>query len=154
MNISPKLSHILSAVVSIIFVIYFLYQGFLAYVILKELGGGVDALVASRWGLATTMFIFACLFFLFIKIKDLKSQRTIQKGIFIGWTIIAIMMIIFVPSYIYLILITILSSIVSLLSSITLKDIIAKDLIEKKETLSEKEIYLLQKLAGVKNPKK
>ena len=63
-------------------------------------------------------------------------------------------MIIFVPTYIYLILITILSSIVSLLSSITLKDIIAKDLKEKKETLSEKEIYLLQKLAGVKNPKK
>ena len=28
------------------------------------------------------------------------------------------------------------------------------DLIEKKETLSEKEIYLLQKLAGVKDPKK
>ena len=31
---------------------------------------------------------------------------------------------------------------------------IAKDLIKKKETLSDKEIYLLQKLAGVKNPKK
>ena len=90
MNISPKLSHILSAAVSIIFVIYFFYQGFLAYVILKELGGGVDALVASRWGLATTMFIFACLFFLFIKIKDLKSQRTILKGIFIGWSSICL----------------------------------------------------------------
>ena len=63
-------------------------------------------------------------------------------------------MIIFVPSYIYRIIITIFSSIISLLSSITLKTIIAKDLIEKKETLSEKEIYLLQKLAGVKNPKK
>ena len=94
------------------------------------------------------------LFFQFIKIKDLKSQRTIQKGIFIGWAIIAITMTIFVPSYKYLILITILSSIVSLLSSVTLKDIIAEDLKEKKETLSEKEIYLLQKLAGVKNPKK
>ena len=30
---------------------------------------------------------------------------------------------------------------------------IAKDLKERKETLSEKEIYLLQKLAGIKNPK-
>ena len=71
-----------------------------------------------------------------------------------GWTITAITMILFVPSYIYLILIAVLSSIVSLISSITLKEIIAKDLIDKKETLSEKEIYLLQKLAGVKNPKK
>jgi len=34
------------------------------------------------------------------------------------------------------------------------KEMIAKDLIKKKETLSDKEIYLLQKLAGVKNPKK
>ena len=63
-------------------------------------------------------------------------------------------MIVFIPSYIYFILITIVSSIFSLLSSITLKDKIAEDLKNKKETLSEKEIYLLQKLAGVKNPKK
>jgi len=63
-------------------------------------------------------------------------------------------MIIFIPSYIYLILITIISSMVSLLSSITLKAKIAEDLKNKKETLSEKEIYLLQKLAGVKDPKK
>ena len=41
LNISHKVSHILSAVVSIIFVIYFVYEGFLAYFILKELGGGV-----------------------------------------------------------------------------------------------------------------
>jgi len=94
------------------------------------------------------------LFFQFTKIKDLNSQRTIQKGIFIGWAIIAITMIIFIPSYIYFILMTIISSVVSLLSSITLKDKITEDLKNKKETLSEKEIYLLQKLAGVKDPKK
>ena len=56
LNISHKVSHILSAVVSIIFAIYFVYEGFLAYFILKELGGGVDALVASRWGLGIAMF--------------------------------------------------------------------------------------------------
>jgi uncharacterized membrane protein len=63
-------------------------------------------------------------------------------------------MIVFTPSYIYFILITIFSSIASLLSSMTLKTKITEDLKNKKETLSEKEIYLLQKLAGVKNPKK
>ena len=47
-----------------------------------------------------------------------------------------------------------MSSVASLLSSITLKDKITADLKSKKETLSEKEIYLLQKLAGVKDPKK
>jgi hypothetical protein len=63
-------------------------------------------------------------------------------------------MIIFIPSYIYFILLTIIASLVSLLSSITLKHKITGELQNKKETLTEKEIYLLQKLAGVKNPKK
>ena len=146
MNISPKLSHILSAAVSIIFVIYFFYQGFLAYVILKELGGGVDALVASRWGLAVAMSIFACLFFLFIKIKDLKSQRTILKGIFIGWSSICLTLIIAIPNSIYFIILTGLASAISLLSS---KNLIEK-IKEEKKTLTEKEIYLLQRLANKK----
>ena len=146
MNISPKLSHILSAAVSIIFVIYFFYQGFLAYVILKELGGGVDALVTSRWGLAVAMSIFACLFFLFIKIKDLKSQRTILKGIFIGWSSICLTLIIAIPNSIYFIILTGLASTISLLSS---KNLIEK-IKEEKKTLTEKEIYLLQRLANKK----
>ena len=146
MNISPKLSHILSAVVSIIFVIYFFYKGFLAYIILKELGGGVDALVASMWGLAAAMFIFACLFFLFIKIKDLKSQRIILKGIFIGWSSICLTLIIAIPNSIYFIILTGLASTISLLSS---KSLIEK-IKEEKKTLTEKEIYLLQRLANKK----
>ena len=118
-------------------------------------GGSASDITITLWfGISLSMALSMFLFFQFLKIKDLNSQRIIQKGIFMGWTITAITMTIFVPSYIYLILIAVLSSIVSLLSSIALKDIIAKDLIDKKETLSEKEIYLLQKLAGVKNPKK
>tara|TARA_B100001175_G_scaffold283423_1_gene263175 strand:- start:42 stop:440 length:399 start_codon:yes stop_codon:yes gene_type:complete len=117
-------------------------------------GSASDITIALWFGISISMAFLMFLFFQFIKIKDLNSQRTIQKGIFIGWAIIAITMIIFVPSYIYLILITILSSMASFLSSVNLKDIITKDLIKKKETLSEKEIYLLQKLAGIKNPKK
>jgi hypothetical protein len=39
-----------------------------------------------------------------------------------------------------------------LISSLTLKEEIIEQL-NKKETLSEKEIYLLQKLAGIKKPK-
>ena len=159
-NISSKTSFVISIITSIIFVAYFAYKGFIVYFIQKAMddtfvGGSTTDITITLWfGISLSMALSMFLFFQFIKIKDLNSQRTIQKGIFIGWTIIAIAMIVFVPSYIYLILITILSSIISLLSSITLKGMIAKDLIEKKETLSEKEIYLLQKLAGVKNPKK
>jgi len=159
-NISSKTSFITSIITSIVFVLYFAYKGFVVYFVQKSMddtfvGGSASDITITLWfGISLSMALSMFLFFQFTKIKDLNSQRTIQKGIFIGWAIIAIVMIIFVPSYIYLILITILSSIISLLSSITLKDIIAKDLIEKKETLSEKEIYLLQKLAGIKNPKK
>jgi len=60
----------------------------------------------------------------------------------------------FIPTYIYFILLTSMASIASLLSSITVKYEITEELIKKKETLSEKEIYLLQKLAGIKDPKK
>jgi len=146
MNISSKTSHILSAAISVIIAIYFFYEGFLAYFILKELGGGVDALVASRWGLGIAMFIFVCLFFLFIQIKDLKSQRTILKGIFIGWTSVCVTLIIVLPSSIYFIILTVLASIVSFLSS---KDLIKK-IKDEKEKLTEKEIYLLQRLANKK----
>ena len=159
-NISSKTSFVISIITSIIFVTYFAYKGFIVYFIQKAMddtfvGGSTTDITITLWfGISLSMALSMFLFFQFIKIKDLKSQRTVQKGIFIGWAIIAIAMIIFVPSYIYLILITILSSIISLLSTITLKEMIAKDLIKKKETLSDKEIYLLQKLAGVKNPKK
>ena len=159
-KISSKTSFIISIITSIIFVLFFAYKGFIVYFVQKTMddtfvGGSASDITITLWfGISLSMVLSMFLFFQFIKIKDLNSQRIIQKGIFMGWAIIAIMMTIFVSSYIYLILIAIISSSVSLLSSITLKDIIARDLIDKKETLSEKEIYLLQKLAGVKNPKK
>ena len=100
--------------------------------------------------MALSMFLF----FQFIKIRDLKSQMTILKGVFVGWAIISVALITFIPTYIYFILLTSMASIASLLSSITVKHEITDELIRKKETLSEKEIYLLQKLAGIKDPKK
>ena len=159
-NISSKLSFIISSIVSIIFVTYFAYKGFMVYFIQKAMddtfvGGSSSDITVTLWfAISGVMALSMVLFFQFTKIKDLKSQRTIQKGIFIGWAVIAIAMIIFIPSYIYFILLTIIASIVSLLSSITLKHKITIELQNKKETLTEKEIYLLQKLAGVKNPKK
>ena len=159
-NISSKLSFIISSTVSIIFVTYFSYKGFMVYFIQKAMddtfvGGNSSDITVTLWfAISGVMALSMVLFFQFTKIKDLNSQRTIQKGIFIGWAVIAIAMIIFIPSYIYFILLTIIASTVSLLSSITLKNKITEELKNKKETLTEKEIYLLQKLAGVKNLKK
>jgi len=159
-NIPSKLSFIISSITSIIFVTYFSYKGFMVYFVQKAMddtfvGGSSSDITVTLWfAISGVMGLSMFLFFQFTKIKDLNSQRTIQRGIFIGWASIAIAMIVFIPSYIYFIILTIIASIVSLLSSITLKYKIAEDLKNKKETLSEKEIYLLQKLAGVKNPKK
>jgi len=159
-NIPSKLSFIISSITSIIFVTYFAYKGFMVYFVQKAMddtfigGSSSDIMVTLWFAISGVMGLSMFLFFQFTKIKDLNSQRTIQRGIFIGWTSIAIAMIIFIPTYIYFIILTVIASIVSLLSSISLKYKIAEELKNKKETLSEKEIYLLQKLAGVKNPKK
>ena len=159
-NIPSKLSFIISSITSIIFVTYFAYKGFMVYFVQKAMddtfigGSSSDIMVTLWFAISGVMGLSMFLFFQFTKIKDLNSQRTIQRGIFIGWTSIAIAMIIFIPSYIYFIILTVIASIVSLLSSISLKYKIAEELKNKKETLTEKEIYLLQKLAGVINPKK
>ena len=158
-KISSKLSFTISSITSMIFVGYFGYKGFMVYFVQKAMddtfiGGSSSDITVTLWfTVAGTMALSMFLFFQFIKIKDLKSQRTILKGVFIGWASICFALIAFIPSYIYFILLTAVSSIVSLLSSMTLKEKIIEEL-NKKETLSEKEIYLLQKLAGVKEPKK
>jgi hypothetical protein len=157
-KVSSKLSFILSSVTSMIFVMYFGYKGFMVYFVQKAMddtfiGGSTSDITVTLWfAVAGTMALSMLLFFQFIKIKDLKSQRTILKGVFIGWASICVALILFIPSYIYFILLTALSSIVSLLSSLTVKEKIIEEL-NKKETLSEKEIHLLQRLAGVKEPK-
>ena len=157
-KVSSKLSFILSSVTSMIFVMYFGYKGFMVYFVQKAMddtfiGGSTSDITVTLWfAVAGTMALSMLLFFQFIKIKDLKSQRTILKGVFIGWASICVALILFIPSYIYFILLTALSSIVSLLSSLTVKEKIIEEL-NKKETLSEKEIYLLQRLAGIKESK-
>ena len=159
-NISSKLSFIISTIVSFMFVTYFAYKGFMVYFVQKAMdntfvGGGSSDITVTLWfAISGVMGLSMFLFYQFTKIEDLNSQRTIQKGIFFGWVTIALAMIIFIPSYTFFIILTILASIFSFLSSITLKYKITEDLKKRKETLSEKEIYLLQKLVGVKNPKK
>ena len=159
-RISSKLSFIFSSITSMIFVGYFGYKGFMVYFVQKAMddtfiGGSTSDITVTLWfAIMGSMALSMFLFFQFIKIKDLKSQMTILKGVFVGWAIISVALITFIPTYIYFILLTSIASIASLLSSITVKHEITDELIRKKETLSEKEIYLLQKLAGIKDPKK
>ncbi len=147
LNIKPKIAYWVSIFTAIIILFFFSYKAVIAYLIHRELyGGGLDTLVLLRASIAGIMFLLILLFIQFMKINDLKSQRTILRGIFIGWTSVFVALIVLKLSSIYFILLTGLSSFIILVTLFSLIDQIK----EEKNTLTEKEIYLLQKLAKKK----
>ena len=146
-KIKPKLSYYVSILASSVILFFFAYKGVIAYLIHRELyGGGLDTLVLLRVSISGIMFLLILLFIQFIKIPDLKSHRTILKGIFIGWASVFVILIVVNLSSIYFIILTGLVSFFSLITLFSLEDQIK----EEKNTLTEKEIYLLQQLAKKK----
>ena len=92
-KIKPKISYYVSILVSSVILFYFAYKGVVAYLIHRELyGGGLDTLVLLRASISGIMLLLILLFIQFIKIPDLKSHRTILRGIFIGWTSVFIIL--------------------------------------------------------------
>ena len=146
-KIKPKISYYFSILVSSIIFFYFAYKGVVAYLIHRELyGDGLDTLVLLRASISGIMLLLIILFTQFIKIPDLKSHRTILRGVFIGWTSVFLILIIVNLSSVYFYLLTGLVSFFSLITLFSLEDQIK----EEKNTLTEKEIYLLQQLAKKK----
>ena len=147
LKIKPKVAYLTSICAALIIFLFFSYKAVIAYLIHRELyGGGLDVLVLLRASIAGIMFLLILLFIQFMKINDLKSQRTILRGIFIGWTSVFIVLIVIKLSSIYFILLTGISSLIILVTLFSLIDQIK----EEKNTLTDKEIYLLQKLAKKK----
>ena len=146
-KIKPKVAYLCSIFTALIILFFFSYKAVIAYLIHRELyGGGLDTLVLLRAAIAGIMLLLILLFIQFMKIDDLKSQRTILRGMFIGWTSVFIVMIVLKMSSIYFIFLTGLSSLVILVTLFSLVD----QMKEEKNTLTDKEIYLLQKLAKKK----
>ena len=146
-KINTKVSYLSSIFAASIILLFFSYKALIAYLIHRELyGGGLDTLVLLRASIAGIMFLLIILFIQFMKIKDLKSQRTILRGIFVGWTSVFIILVIIKLSSIYFIILTGVSSLIVLVTLFSLIDQIK----EEKNTLTDKEIYLLQKLAKKK----
>ena len=147
LNIKPKFAYLISICSAFIILLFFSYKAVIAFIIYRELyGGGLDTLVLLRASVAGIMFLLIILFIQFMKINDLKSQRTILRGIFVGWTSVFIVLIVMKISSIYFILLTGISSLIILVTLFSLIDQIK----EEKNTLTDKEIYLLQKLAKKK----
>ncbi len=142
-----KYSYFVSILTSFIILFYFAYKGIIAYLIHKELyGGGVDVVITLRGIISLIMFFFIFLQIQFLKIKDLKSQKKILSGIFVVWISIFFSTIIVSREEILFLIITFLTSILILLSLLSLSEQIK----EERNTLTEKEIYLLQQLAKKK----
>ena len=147
LNIKPKIAYLTSIFTAIIILLFFSYKAVIAYLIHRELyGGGLDTLVLLRASIAGIMFLLILLFIQFMKINDLKSQRTILRGIFIGWTSVFVSIIALKLSSIYFIILSGTSSLITLVTLFSLVDQIK----EEKNTLTDKEIYLLQKLVKKK----
>ena len=153
MNISSKFTLVLSASVSSIFLIYSFYRGFILFFVNQAMedtfiGGNVSDISISLWFIIGVIFTLITFLFLFlIKIKDLKSQKIILVGITVFWLIISIISIFISITNILITFLTFVVSIFCYLSIKTLKKKIITEL--NKKGLTEKEIYLLQQLAGI-----
>ncbi len=146
-KINTKVSYLSSIFVASTILLFFSYKALIAYLIHRELyGGGLDTLVLLRASIAGIMFLLIILFIQFMKIKDLNSQRTVLRGIFVGWATVFIILITIKTSSIYFVVLTGLLSLIVLMNLFSLVDQIK----EEKNTLTDKEIYLLQKLAKKK----
>ena len=147
LNIKFKYSYLISIIISFVILCYFAYKGMIAYLIHKELyGGGVDVVITLRGIISLIMLFFIILQIQFLKIKDLKSQKKILSGIFVVWISIFFSTIIVSREEILFLIITFITSVLILLSLFSLRDQIKKE----RNTLTEKEIYLLQQLAKKK----
>ena len=150
-NMKPKIkfkySYFVSILTSFVILSYFAYKGVIAYLIHKELyGGGVDVVITLRGIISLIMLFFIFLQIQFLKIKDLKSQKKILSGIFVVWTSIFFSTIVVSREEILFLIITFITSVLILLSLLSLSEQIK----EERNTLTEKEIYLLQQLAKKK----
>ena len=147
LSVNPKYSYYASILFFSICLIFFAYKGIVAYLIHKELsGGGLDTLVLLRGSISGIMLLLIILFVQFLKIPDLKSHRIILRALFIGWCSVFIILISLNLSSIFFVIFTGFVSLFSLITLLGLEDQIK----EQKNTLTEKEIYLLQQLAKKK----
>ena len=147
LNINYKFPYSISILSSFIISIYFIYKGVIAYLIHRELyGGGIDIVISLRATVAIIMILLIIIQIQFLRIKDLKSHKTILIGVFIMWTTSFLIIAFVSVKEVYFLLMSFVNSIIILISLISLKDQIN----EERNTLTDKEIYLLQKLANKK----
>ncbi|WP_440690688.1 hypothetical protein [Candidatus Pelagibacter sp. HIMB1782] len=153
MKITTKSILLISAITSSFFLIFTLYKGIILYFVNEALedtfvGGSTSDISIVLWFILSGILMLITLMFLFfIKIKDLKSQKIIVIGLTFFWISISFLSIFVSFSNLWITLITLTIGVISLLAIKNLKKEIVNEL--NKKGLTDKEIYLLQKLAGI-----
>jgi len=153
LKISTKSILLISALTSSAFLIYTLYKGIILYFVNEALedtfvGGSTSNISIILWFIISgILMLITSMFLFFLKIKDLKSQKIIVIGLIFFWFTVSFFSIFVTFSNLWITLLTSSIGIISFLASKNLKKEIIAEL--NKKGLTEKEIYLLQKLAGI-----
>ncbi len=153
MKITTKLILLISALTSLIFLIYTLYKAIILYFVNEALedtfvGGSTSDISITLWFIISVILLLLTLMFLFFfKIKDLRSQKIITLGLTFFWILVSFFSIFVTFSNLWITLLTFLIAVISFLATKNLKREIISEL--NKKGLTDKEIYLLQKLAGI-----
>ena len=153
MKITTKSILLISSLTSLAFLIYALYKGIILYFVNEALedtfvGGSTSNISIILWFIISgILMLITSMFLFFLKIKDLKSQKIIVIGLIFFWFTVSFFSIFVTFSNLWITLLTSSIGIISFLASKNLKKEIIAEL--NKKGLTEKEIYLLQKLAGI-----
>ena len=153
MRITTKSILLISALTTSAFLIYALYKGIILYFVNEALedtfvGGSTSNISIILWFIISgILMLITSMFLFFLKIKDLKSQKIIVIGLIFFWFTVSFFSIFVTFSNLWITLLTSSIGIISFLASKNLKKEIIAEL--NKKGLTEKEIYLLQKLAGI-----
>jgi len=153
LKITTKSILLISGLTSSAFLIYALYKGIILYFVNEALedtfvGGSTSNISIVLWFIISgILMLITSMFLFFLKIKDLKSQKIIVIGLIFFWFTVSFFSIFVTFSNLWITLLTSLVGIISFLASKNLKKKIIAEL--NKKGLTEKEIYLLQKLAGI-----
>ena len=153
MKITTKTILLISPSTSSAFLIYALYKGIILYFVNEALedtfvGGSTSNISIILWFIISgILMLITSMFLFFLKIKDLKSQKIIVIGLIFFWFTVSFFSIFVTFSNLLITLLTSSIGIISFLASKNLKKEIIAEL--NKKGLTEKEIYLLQKLAGI-----
>ena len=154
LKISSRIAFVISGLYSSIFIFFSLYKAIILLFVKSAMedtfvGGNTSDVSITLWFLIAGVMTFTTfIFFYFLKIKDLKSQKIIMTGTSFAWLFICIIQLILFKEYFYLAMFTLVPLVVNYMSIKTLKNDILREL--NKKGLSEKEIHLLQMLAGIK----